>query len=306
MAAAVFSLFVFLEDVETASESPVADSWGHCPHSNRGIFCTFPAWVSESSVQAPALAPNSPPGMRASPRATFSPELLWFPHLTHDIYEINSGLWCSLKALVERERNQMSKGGEQGRFRAGKHEEKRELCFKQNLGQVYPVWEVWESHGWGKRKEERFGARLQAAQDGLYSGEGESLPSEPLYNESLLCRNGSSWLCLIPAPRSLCCWIAVGYQAFGCAAQLFHILSKILVPLLFFLITSTTHSTGSAKQLQRAQLWARTCSPSPQTARIDLCLVLCLLFVLRGTALSKCGLDKSRQEERQKIPIATC
>lgn len=53
-----------------------------------------------------------------------------------------------------RERNQMSKWREQGSFRAGKHEDKGESCFKQDLGPVYPVWEVRENHGWGKGKEE--------------------------------------------------------------------------------------------------------------------------------------------------------
>lgn len=130
-----------------------------------------------------------------------------------------------------RERNQMSKWGEQGSFRIGKPEDTGESYFKQDLGPVYPVWEVREDHGWGK-EEWRFGARIRAVQCGFYCGDGEFL-QDPLYNKSLLSRSGSSWLCLIPAPRSLCCWLAVGYQALGCAAQLFHILSKILVPLLF-------------------------------------------------------------------------
>lgn len=92
--------------------------------------------------------------------------LIW--HMTYTKYTLGSGA-ASRPWWRERERNQMSKQGEQGSFRARKHEDNGESCFKQNLRQVYPVWEVWVSHGWGKAKEEwRFGARLQAAQDGLF------------------------------------------------------------------------------------------------------------------------------------------
>lgn len=91
------------------------------------------------------------------PPETFSAQncnILWFLHLHIHIQNTLWGLVQPQGLGGERERNQMSKWGEQGSFRAGKHEDKGESCFKQSLGRVYTVWEVRENHGWGKGKEE--------------------------------------------------------------------------------------------------------------------------------------------------------
>lgn len=68
----------------------------------------------------------------------------------------------------------------------------------------------------------------------------------------------------------------------------------------FFLITSTTHSTGCAKQLQWVRLWARTWSPSPQTARI----VFVLAFCAQGNSSEQVwtGL-KQRERETELQPV---
>lgn len=176
--------------------------------------------------------------------------------MTYTKYTLGSGA-ASRPWWRQRGNGESREALEQGNMKnRGNH------VLKQNLGQFYPLWEV-RAPWVGERQR---GMKIWS--------QAQSCTGWAVLRRCWTSARASSAAVALfdPSPQIALLLTCSGFPNLWllCSAISYPVQNSCAPP--FFLITSTAHSTGSAKQLQRAGLWARAWSPSPQTARIGFVL----------------------------------